>query len=185
MQLITSIDRLHLSSRAREAALTLTGILLLFASAQITIPLQPIPITLQTVAVMLIGLTFAMRPALNAVALYLTIGARGAPVFGDWSGGIIKIFGPSGGYLIGFFAAVLAMTTFRKFISASSFWMTIVNCTFGTAVVFVCGIAWLSRFVGIQEAFQLGLFPFIIPGALKALILCASLHYIRSAKNFS
>lgn len=179
MQALSSIQTRLSNSVAREVALTLIGFVLLFASAQVTIPLKPVPITLQTVAVMLIGLTFSMRPALNAVALYLLVGAMGAPIFGEWSGGILKIVGPTGGYLVGFFAAVLVMTTWRKFLPSLTFANTLFNCCMGTGIVFVFGVSWLSTFVGFNQAIQLGLVPFILPGAVKALLLCGSLRYVR------
>src|SRR5688572_26898039 len=131
MQAIASIQSRLSQIRIHEVALTVIGSVLLFASAQIVIPLQPIPITLQTMAVMIIGLTFSTRPALNAVALYLLAGALGAPVFGEWSGGFTRLIGPSGGYLVGFFAAVLIMTTWRKFFPSESFWATLLNCVLG------------------------------------------------------
>jgi biotin transport system substrate-specific component len=166
----------HLSSvRAREIALTLVGFFLLAACAKIAIPLQPVPITLQTVGVMTIGLTFATRPALYAIALYLAAGLLGAPVFTATSGWA------TGGYLIGFFAAVVAMTTFRRFYTSTSFLTTLTNCAMGTVIIFSFGIAWLSYFVGFSSAISLGLLPFIIPGAVKALVLCGAIRFLRGS----
>lgn len=172
----------HLSdTRIREIALTFVGFLLLAASAQISIPIQPVPITLQTVAVMLIGLTFSPRTAMAAVGIYLSAAAFGIPVLSEWSSGWLKLTGASGGYLFGFIAAVFVMTRFRRVFPSTTFTTTFINCLLGTGVIFVFGIAWLSHFVGFNSAIQFGLIPFLIPGAIKALLLCGSLRFLRRA----
>lgn len=183
MQTVLSLQSRLTHIRMQEAGLTLIGFFLLFASAQITIPLKPVPITLQTMAVMIIGLTYATRPALSAIALYLIAGALGAPIFGEWSGGFSKLIGPTGGYLAGFFVAAIFMTTWRKLFASNAFWTMFLNCALGTSLIFAFGIAWLSHFVGFSQAITLGLLPFLLPGTIKALLLCASIRYLRIGKS--
>lgn len=163
----------------REAAQVLLGILLLVACSQIVIPLEPVPVTLQTVAVMLIGLTFPKRAALAAVAAYLMLALAGVPVLSGWSGGWIKVTGSTAGYLLGFFVAVYAMGLFRRYVSSTSFVATFANCMLGTAVVFALGVGWLTWLYGFESAIAFGLVPFIIPGAIKAALLCGALKIVR------
>lgn len=163
---------------ATDLAWTCLGVLLLFATSQISIPIQPVPITLQTAGVMLIGLTFSRRSALSAVAFYLMIGACGVPVFSEFLAGPSVFLLPSGGYLIGFFFAVLAMTLFKPKKIGGLF----LNCLLGTGIIFIFGISWLSIHVGFHNALLFGLVPFIIPGAVKAGLLTLGVRYLRSKK---
>ncbi|MGL4859067.1 MAG: biotin transporter BioY, partial [Enterobacteriaceae bacterium] len=98
-------------TRYKEYGLILTGVLLLFVMSQISIPLQPVPVTLQTVAVMLIGLTWQRAAAIKTVSVYLLLGAMGMPLFADFSAGYGVFMGPTGGYLAGFLLAVWVMTS--------------------------------------------------------------------------
>lgn len=163
-------------TRSNELALAFIGFLLLFACSQITIPIQPIPITLQTLAVMVIGLTFTARAGLSSIALYLGSAAIGLPVLNNWTGGLAKFSGPSAGYLLGFFLAIALMTSIRRWWPSKSFLATFSNCVLGTAVIYAFGVGWLSYVVGIDTALQVGLLPFIIPGVIKSLLLCSALR---------
>lgn len=168
--------------RSNETVQILIGFVLLFACAQISIPLQPVPITLQTVAVMIIGLTYATRPALLTVITYLSAAGLGLPVLSEWSFGFAKLVGPTGGYLFGFLVAVLVMTKLRPFLSAHNFLALFVNCSVGTALIFALGVGWLSRFVGFSDAIQFGFVPFILPGVVKSALLCGALSFIGQKK---
>lgn len=162
----------------QDALYSLAGFALLVVAAQISIPLHPVPITLQSMMVLLIGLKFSRRSALSSVALYLFAGALGAPVLQGWSGGLTTLIGATGGYLLGFFAAVYVMTTLRNHLRLDSLPGMLLNCTLGTAIVLGLGVLWLATFVGFAPAIQLGLVPFVLPGVVKAGLLCASLRYL-------
>jgi len=155
------------------------GVALLFACSQIEIPFKPVPITLQTMGVMLIGLTFTRRNASAAVLSYLALGALGAPVFAGFSGGIPTLLSTTGGYLMGFWFAVLAMTSLKARLPRNSIVATATNAALGTGIVFFFGLAWLSRFIGFEAAIQFGLLPFIIPGIVKIALLTLSLRAIK------
>lgn len=156
------------------------GVCLLFGGAQISIPLQPVPITMQTVAVMLIGLFYTRTTALKTVLSYLALGALSAPVFANFSGGLPVLLGPRGGYLIGFLLAVAAMTCARERILKETYTTMICNCLIGQLIIFAAGISWLSLFVGFNQAIQFGLLPFIIPGVFKALLLGACVRSLKT-----
>lgn len=165
-------------SLVSENIKVLLGFLLLFAAAQISIPLQPVPIVLTTVGVMLIGLLYSRRTALLSVFAYVVAGACGVPVFQGFSGGFMYLFGATGGYLVGFFLAVALMSTVREQIAITSFTRTLALCTLGTVAIFIPGLLWLSHLVGISRALEFGLYPFIIPGIVKAVLLSGALRVI-------
>ena len=157
------------------------GVLLLWAMSQISIPLQPIPITLQTMGVMAIGLLYQRRAAVYSVASYLLLGACGLPILANGAGGIHCFFGPTGGYLLGFLAAVLVMTMLRERFKEDGLFFLIFHCMIGTTIIFIFGVSWLSSFVGVKQAFVLGLLPFLIPGAIKSLLLSIAVRYVKKS----
>jgi biotin transport system substrate-specific component len=162
-----------------EAIKIVLGVIFLFASAQITIPLEPVPITMQTVALMAIALTYAnLNTALATVSSYLILGGLGVPIFAGHSFGISKLFGATGGYLIGFLPCVYIMHKISDIFGKDTIYKLFFNCLAGTAIVFVCGISWLASFIGCQQAIISGFLPFIIPGIVKAVLLTAILRMI-------
>ena len=158
------------------------GVLVLFACSQIAIPMEPVPITMQTVAVMLIGLLYSRQSALLSVVLYTALGSMGLPMFQGFEGGLIHLYGPSAGYIVGFTASVYVMTLMRERFVLDSFWGILFNCILGTIVVFIFGVGWLSSIIGLKDAIAFGLLPFILPGAVKAILLSGALRFIRGGK---
>jgi biotin transport system substrate-specific component len=171
-----------LVTRRVESLKVVLGMLILFAGSQIAIPLEPVPITFQTVAVMLIGLLYSRREALSSVILYLALGGMGLPMFQGFEGGISHLYGPTAGYLIGFIASVYVMATLREYFELQSFLGILFNCIVGTLIVFVFGLSWLAYIIGFKDAITFGLMPFIIPGAIKAFMLSGALRFIRGSK---
>jgi biotin transport system substrate-specific component len=159
----------------------LSCILLLFLTTQISIPLQPAPITLQSLGVMLIGLKFNRKTAFYSVLTYLSLGAVGLPVFANFSGGYHILFGPTGGYLFGFLAAVMVMGEVNKLLDSKceSLIHNSLSCLAGTAMIFICGVSWLAIFVGLKQAIMVGVLPFILPGLVKIFLLVAALQYLK------
>jgi len=157
------------------------GVVLLWAMSQISIPLKPVPITLQTVGVMAIGLFYRRNQALSTIGVYLILGAAGLPIFSNYSGSIAAFWGSTGGYLVGFFAAVWVMTSVQLFFDSDKYLSIAINCIIGTAVIFVFGISWLSFLIGFKQAIVLGFLPFIMPGLVKALLLSFVTWYVKRA----
>lgn len=159
------------------------GALLLFAASQIEIPLYPVPITLQTVAVMLIGLTYSPRRALEAHLLWLAAVAVGLPVLSEFRGGLHCLVSPTAGYLVGFVLAAYCMASLKKRFSLDS-WKADAGLTaLGTCLVFASGVLWLSYLIGAEKAFLYGVLPFIFPGVVKAGLLCTALQIARSVRH--
>ncbi len=165
--------------RNSRVLLTVIGTGLLCLCTQVNIPLHPVHISLQTVAVLIIGLTFSKVDALRSVASYLALGAMGAPVFSYYSGGVTKLMGPTGGYLFGFLAAVWVMCTLRERITRMGTKETFLVALVGSATVFLLGMPWLSTFVGWNAAITAGLVPFILPGIVKSVLVASAVRYIQ------
>jgi len=155
-----------------DTILIISGTLLTIASAQLTIPMWPVPITGETLAVLLVGATLGAWRAGASMLLYLLVGLAGLPVFADHASGLHTLFGTTGGYLVGFvFAAAftgwLAQRSWdRKFVRAA------VSFLAGSAVVFVIGLPWLAVVTGasFEQTLMWGLVPFIPGGIVKAAI---------------
>lgn len=147
-------------------ATTTIAITILFICSQITIPAKPIPFTMQTFAVMLISLAFRRWQAITAVIIYLIIGALGLPVFANFNYGIKVLTGLSGGYLWGFLLATIIMSGLKKHMNDNIF-LLIVNCLIGTALICACGVFRLSLSIGLSQALNLGLYPFMVSAIYK------------------
>ncbi|WP_036081216.1 biotin transporter BioY [Listeria cornellensis] len=137
--------------------------------AQITIPIGPIPLTGQTFAVGLAATILGARNATISVAVYIVLGAIGIPVFAGMTAGLGIIFGPTGGFIIGFlFNAYITGYLIEKtnFSMAYAIFANII----GSFVTLLFGVVWLkiSGDLSWSTAFTAGAIPFIIPGILKA-----------------
>lgn len=155
---------------ARDAALVFAGSLLIAASAQITVPLWPVPMTLQTLAVLVVGAALGPRLGFLAAAVYLAEGAIGLPVFAGFAAGALHLVGPTGGYLFAFpLAAALAGYAARRGLCDRAL-SAIAPMTAGTLVILALGALWLSRFS--VDPVAVGVAPFL-PGAAIKIALAA------------
>lgn len=171
------------SKSVNEIMVVLGGVVLLFAASQVEIPLRPVPITLQTVAVMLIGLTYSPRRAVEAHLIWLGLGAMGFPAFAGFAGGMNVLAGPTAGYLIGFVVSAFLVATLKEKLSLKRWLSDFLLCLMGTVIVFTFGILWLSQLIGFSNAMMHGVVPFILPGLIKAGLLCTGLQILRSYKQ--
>lgn len=153
----------------RTALLAVLGSALVALSAQINVPMLPVPMTLQTLAVLAIGGAYGSRLGAATLALYALEGAVGIPVFAEFKAGPAILMGPTGGYIVGFIAAAglvgfLAERGFDRHVG-KMFAATLL----GAAVLYIPGLAWLSTFVGgFAKAVEYGLTPFIAGDLVKA-----------------
>ena len=168
------LDSLMKSSATKgaltKAALVVFGSLLLAVSAQFKIPLYPVPITGQTLVVLLIGMTYGPRLGGITLAAYLFEGALGLPVFAGGAAGIATLMGPTGGYLFGFLLAGVAMGCLAERGMGRTAVSTIAAMIVGNCVIYVCGALWLSNFIGFGQAIVAGVLPFLYGDALKLVI---------------
>lgn len=167
-----------LSLSRSHGVVVFVGVALLFVSAQIRIPIQPVPVTLQTLAVMLIGLVFERRAAVHSILAYGLLGLAGLPVFAGFAS--FAILGPTLGYLIGFLPAVWVMCTLREKLGEPNSWFELLRLSLlGSMIVYGCGVVWLSLGLGLQAALWVGFVPFIMPGLIKALLLSGVIRFLR------
>jgi len=171
----TLVDQFVTRSIATDAALVVAGAGLTALAAQIVVPLWPVPITGQTLAVLLVGSALgAARGALSMV-LYAVVGVIGVPVFAEATSGTGALFGASGGYIVGFiFSAALVgwiaeRAGDRRFLGASLAFAA------GTIVTFAIGMIWLAAVLGtnLAQTLEYGLYPFIVGGIVKSLLAAA------------
>lgn len=142
-------------------------------SAQFSIPLpySPVPVTMQTLTVVLTGIFLGSRLGTLSVLTYLLQGAMGFPVFAGGMGGIAYLTGPTGGYLFGFvlsayLAGYLTEKSFRRNVLT-----TAATATISLIPVYLFGIAWLSLYTGWDNALTMGLLPFLPGEAYKLFII--------------
>ena len=152
----------------RYILLAFAGSALITLCTQISLPLFPVPMTLQTFAVFLIGLTYGWRLGGITVALYLLEGALGLPVFSGGKGGLIVFMGPTAGYLIGFLVAATACGWFAERGFDRSYSKLFVSLLVGNILLYAPGLLWLGSLIGWDKpVLEYGLYPFILGDLLK------------------
>ncbi|ROP66240.1 biotin transport system substrate-specific component [Curtobacterium sp. PhB130] len=170
-------DRLRTQGLATNAALVAGGALFTAAMAQVEVPMWPVPITGQTLAVVLVGATLGARRGVLSMLVYAIAGLAGAPFFADMTGGIHALAVPSFGYVIGFVPAAgvigwLARRNWDRKVGRAALAFTLAS-----AIPFVTGLPYLAVVLGtlgapndLQSVLAAGLYPFIAGGLVKALI---------------
>ena len=132
----------------REAAAAFFGALALAAAAKWQVPFYPVPMTLQTLVVLILGAFFGARLASATVGLYLAEGFFGLPVFAGWAAGPETLAGPTGGYLFGFLAAAaLVGLLAERGVMRSLFGLIVAMCL-GHVVISAFGFGWLAAGIG-------------------------------------
>ena len=149
--------------------LTLLGSILLTISAKLQIPFYPVPMTMQTLVVLMIGMSYGAPLAALTIFLYLFQGAVGIPVFAT-GGGLAYMMGPTGGYLVGFFLSATLLGILASNGWGKTWQTTAVAMILGVGVIFAMGISWLTMFIGFKGALINGFFPFIYADFLKIII---------------
>ncbi|MGQ9848864.1 MAG: biotin transporter BioY [Aggregatilineaceae bacterium] len=162
-----------------DATLVIAGSLLVALLAQFAVPLpfSPVPVTGQTLAVLMVGMLLGSRRGGLALLTYLAEGAMGLPVLAGGAAGLARLTGPTGGYLIGFVAAAFLVGWL-----AERGWdrrpeTTLLAMLLGNAVIYAFGLPWLAHFVGTERVLSLGLLPFLAGDLGKALLAMALLPW--------
>lgn len=168
----------RISDVRRILLLAFGGSLLIALSAKIQVPFQPVPMTLQTLVVMCLGLAFGRNLAFATLALYLLQGAAGLPVFAETPAkgtGLAYMFGNTGGYLIGFLAAATVCGWLAERGWCRRIHTTAVALLAGTVLIYLPGLLWLTSLYGWDKPIlEWGLWPFL-PGELTKIAIGAGL----------
>ena len=136
--------------------LILIGTLILAISSKVQVPFWPVPMTMQTFVVFLIGMTYSIRLSFLTLLAYLAEGALGLPVFAS-GGGLMYLTGPTAGYLYGMTIAVLVISYLANLGYGSSYYKTALALIIGSIFIFSFGIIYLGSIIGYDKAIQAGL----------------------------
>lgn len=171
----------------RFLVLAIAGSIALTVSAKISIPALPVPFTMQTLVVLLLG--FAYGPALAGatIGLYLLQGALGLPVFQgtpEKGIGLAYMMGPTGGYLAGFFVAAVVCGKLAQKGWDRHFGTMALGMVIGNVIIYALGLAWLGALIGWDKpVLQYGMIPFLVGDLIKIVIAVALVPMIWKRVN--
>ena len=172
------------SKLVKNLFIALVGTIILAISSKIKIPFYPVPMTMQTMVVLIIGVGFGWKLGLATLSLYLFEGIIGLPVFSgtpEKGIGLIYFTGPTMGYLIGFLVAVFLA---GKFNYDNNLIKNFIKLTFATSFIYILGLIWLGGLIGWDKpVFKLGAQPFMLAELFKILLVTFAIHKIKKIKK--
>lgn len=167
------------ASRVRDVALVVGGALAVAALAQVAVPVpgSPVPITGQTLAVVLVAAALGPTRAVTSLGVYLALGLVGLPFYAEGGSGLQSVVGATGGYLVGFLPAAYLVGLAARHGADRHLLRALPLFVAGQLVVFAVGVPWLALTAGMSasEAVAAGFVPFLLGGAVKALVAAALL----------
>ena len=179
------IKELKQSKVIRNVFVALIGTVLLAISSKIKIPFYPVPMTMQTLVILLLGITLGWKLGVATVVLYLFEGIIGLPVFSgtpEKGIGLVYFSGPTMGYLVGFLFAVY-FAGFFKF--NKSLIVKFFQLMFSVSFIYILGIVWLGVLIGWEKPlFQMGVRPFLLAELFKILIVMLSLPKLKKINQY-
>ena len=179
------VKNLKQSKLVKYVFIALIGSIALAVSSKIKIPFYPVPMTMQTLVVLIIGIGFGWKLGLATVSLYLFEGIIGLPVFSgtpEKGVGLIYFTGPTMGYLLGFLVAVCIS---GKFIYDDNLLKNFFKILLATSFIYILGLTWLGNLIGWDKPiFQLGAQPFLLAELFKILIATLAINQIKKIKKF-
>jgi len=172
--LLDSLWSPHSHRLGRTLLSMLLGSLLLWASARLQIPFYPVPLTLQTLVVLGLGLVLGPALGMATVGSYLLAGALGLPVFAgtpEKGIGLAYMMGPTGGYLLGFVLAAGVTGLLARRGWDRRVWTVVLAMVLGNLAIYLPGVLWLGVLIGWDKpVLQLGLFPFLLGDMVKIVV---------------
>jgi len=179
------IKELKQSKIVKNVFIALIGTVLLAISSKIRIPFYPVPMTMQTLVVLLLGITLGWKLGVATVALYLFEGIIGLPVFSgspEKGVGIVYFSGPTMGYLIGFLFTVYFAGSFKF---NKNLFIKFLQLIFSVSFIYILGIFWLGTLIGWEKPlFQMGMQPFLLAELFKVLIVLFSLSKLKKLNQY-
>ena len=182
MELIKEVKQ---SKILKNVFIILMGTVLLAISSKIKIPFYPVPMTMQTMVVLFLGITLGWKLGLATISLYLFEGIIGIPVFSgtpEKGVGIIYFTGPTMGYLIGFLFTVYFAGSFNF---TKNLLIRFLQLSFSVSFIYILGVLWLGTLIGWEKPlFQLGVQPFLLAEIFKVLIVVFSLSKLKKLNQY-
>jgi biotin transport system substrate-specific component len=182
MELIKEIKQ---SKILKNVFIAFMGTILLAISSKIKIPFYPVPMTMQTLVVLFLGIALGWKLGLATVSLYLFEGIIGIPVFSgapEKGIGMAYFTGPTMGYLIGFLFTVYFAGSFNF---SKNLFIKFLQLSFSVSFIYILGILWLGTLIGWEKnLFQLGVQPFLLAEFSKILIVLISLSQIKKLNKY-
>ena len=198
------IKELRQSKMIRNVFIALIGTVLLAISSKIKIPFYPVPMTMQTLVVLFLGITLGWKLGVATVALYLFEGIIGLPVFSgspEKGVGIVYFTGPTMGYLVGFLFTVYFAGKFhyntidltsllKNYTVVNNFIKNFLKLTIAISFIYIFGILWLGTLIGWEKPFfssplfQSGAQPFLLAELFKILIVLFSLSKLKKINQY-
>ena len=179
------VKNLKNSKIIKYTFVALLGSILLAISSKFKIPFYPVPMTMQTLVVIVIGIAFGWKLGLATISLYLFEGILGMPVFSgtpEKGVGLIYFTGPTMGYLIGFLVAVFLA---GKFVYNNNLIQNFLKILLATSFIYLLGIIWLGSLIGWDKPiFKLGVQPFLLAELFKILIATLAIKQILKIRKF-
>jgi biotin transport system substrate-specific component len=182
MELIKANSQLKL---VKYFMIIILGSIALTISAKLKIPFYPVPMTMQTFVVLLLGLSFGYKIGLATVGLYLLEGIAGLPVFSnspEKGVGLIYFTGPTMGYLVGFLVASFLSAYINK---KDNFLIIFLKLLLSVSTIYILGILWLGTLIGWDKPIiQLGVTPFLLAEFFKITLLTILAKKIIKLRDF-
>ena len=182
MELVKNFNQ---SSIVKSLLIIILGSIALTISAKIKIPFYPVPMTMQTFIVMLLGLAFGYKIGLATVSLYLFEGIAGLPVFSnspEKGVGLVYFTGPTMGYLIGFLSATLIAGTIS---SNDNILKIISKLLLSVLTIYILGVLWLGTLIGWDKPIlEFGVYPFLLAEIFKIALLVIISKKIINLRKF-
>ncbi len=174
-QIATTNNRTLIKNATKEFLVIFLGAFFIAIMAHIRVPLpfSPVPVTMQTFGIFVVGAVFG-RKAFFCALMYIMGGSMGLPIF---AGGI-ALFGPTGGYLLAFPFAALAVGYILEKEWKNDFLKYFVAILLAEIIIFTTGLLWLSHFVGLNSVLHLGLYPFVLGEIFKIFLVASILPQI-------
>ena len=178
------VKNLKVSKLVKNLFIALLGTIILAISSKIKIPFYPVPMTMQTLVVLIIGIGFGWKLGMATISLYLFEGIIGLPVFSgtpEKGIGLIYFTGPTMGYLIGFLTAVFFA---GKFDYNNNLITNFLKLLFATSFIYILGMIWLGGLIGWEKPiFELGARPFLLAELFKILLATFAINQIKKIKK--
>ena len=183
------IDNVISRSRVSDIVLVAVGVVITALSAQVSIPALPVPFTLQTLAVLLIGATYGASRGAITMAAYALVGVIGAPVFAQGKSGFEVIFGATGGFILGFIFAAAVIGRMAELKWSSNFLKMVASYVVGSLVIYAVGIPVLAMIAFSSDLISatVAMSPYFIWDAVKAIaagaLLPSAWALVKAAKK--